>query len=273
VKEGREEDPGMISRAWVADRLRARGEDSVMYQSRVLARFPADADDRLVPLSWLDIAHQRAEELEELFDTGEENLEKSWLGDIDLGLDVARLGEDSTCMPIAYPQGIRSVEHFRKAPTTDTAAWAVGIFRQLRASTMRVDATGLGAGVYDMAAQELGAQVIEMVPGSAALDPVRYINARAEWGWNLRQLCDPKREGGSIGIVRDERLALQLAEYKWKQDKKGRIQLEPKEDLKRRIRMSPDEADASMYALAKVNWNAPVAVDADLGYRENPWKV
>lgn len=270
VKEGREVIPGMISRAWVNDRLKAWGEDSVLYQSRVLARFPVDADDRLIPTSWLDIARQKALALDE---EGALNPEKGWLGEIDLGLDVARFGPDSSVIAEAYPQGIRRLHQFRKASTPDTAAWAVGLHRQLGARTLRVDATGLGAGAFDLAKEALAGQAVEMVPGGSASDSTRFFNSRAEWAWHFRTLLDPQNAGGSIALCANDNLTTQLTEYKWIQDRKGRIQLEPKDDLKKRIKMSPDEADASMYATAKVNWDTPVSVDPEMGYRSNPWSV
>jgi hypothetical protein len=97
VKAGREVVPGMISRAWVEDRKRAWGEDSALYQSRVLARFPASSDDRLVPLSWLDIAKQRHADLEDATASTDTIIQATgWTGECDLGLDVARYGGDNT---------------------------------------------------------------------------------------------------------------------------------------------------------------------------------
>lgn len=273
VKAGHEVVPGMISRAWVEDRKRAWGEDSNLYQSRVLARFPASSDDRLIPLSWLDIAKQRHAELEEATSSDDPaTRESGWTGQCDLGLDVARYGGDTTVIAQAHTQGIRALHKFRQASTTDTADWAMGLSRLLKARSVRTDATGLGAGVHDMLHRELGAPAMEMIAGASASDPARFINARAEWGWHMRCLMDPQRDGGAIAVPSDDALLLQLTEYKWQQPK-GRIQLEPKDDLKKRIKCSPDEADACMYALAPMYWAPDVSVDPEAGYVSNPWTV
>lgn len=273
VKAGADVIPGMISRQWVEDRRRAWGEDSVLYQSRVLGNFPTQADDRLIPLSWLDIASRRAVERDEASAIGDR--ENAWNKLIDLGLDVARFGPDSSIIAQAHAdQGIRALHRFRKASGVDTAGWAVGMSKELEARSCRTDATGLGAVVHDLIEVELGQKAIELVPGSGAKDPTRFINARAEWLWHVRMLLDPQREGGPIAVVEDRELILQMTEIKWHQERKGRIQIESKDDFKKRMRgRSPDELDSVSYALCRQDWDVAVSVDPDMSYIANSWKV
>ena len=85
----------------------------------------------------------------------------------------------------------------------------------------------------------------------------------------------PQHEGGSIAIPTDDNLLLQLTEYKWQQPR-GRIQLEPKDELKKRIKSSPDEADACMYALAEVEWrqkSKPGMWMPSVGFRESGYRL
>jgi len=50
-------------------------------------------------------------------------------------------------------------------------------------------------------------------------------------------------EGGELAIA-DEDFAAQVTATKWKPDSKGRIRIEEKDEIKRRIGRSPDDADA-----------------------------
>ena len=83
-----------------------------------------------------------------------------------------------------------------------------------------------------------------MQSGSAAQDKERYANARAEWWWSLRS----RFESGDIAIPDDEELVSQLADIRYKINSRGQIQIESKEDMKRRGGSSPDRADALMLA-------------------------
>lgn len=51
--------PGLVTARWVADRRADWGEDSPLYQSRVLAEFPTSSEDSLIPLAWIHQAFRR----------------------------------------------------------------------------------------------------------------------------------------------------------------------------------------------------------------------
>src|SRR5579864_1857273 len=73
--------PLLISKTWVAEKLKSWGETSPLYQSKVLGKFPEQSTDSLIPLSASYAA--KARQLE----PGDEN---------ELGVDVARFGGDHT---------------------------------------------------------------------------------------------------------------------------------------------------------------------------------
>lgn len=85
-----------------------------------------------------------------------------------------------------------------------------------------------------------------MQSGQAPRDNERFLNARAEWFWGLRE----RFEAGDISLDKDEDLAAQLANIKYKFTSWGQIQIESKDDMKRRGVHSPDRADALMLAFA-----------------------
>jgi hypothetical protein len=88
----------------------------------------------------------------------------------------------------------------------------------------------VGAGVYDRLA-ELGLPVVAYNGGEAPYDKERFVNARAEDYWNLRELF----ENGEIDIDElDDVLAAQLGSLKWTLDSRGRIKIESKDDMRKR---------------------------------------
>ena len=68
-------------------------------------------------------------------------------------------------------------------------------------------------------------------------DKERFVNARAEDYWSLRELF----EAEEIDIDElDDVLAAQLGSIKWTIDSRGRIKIESKDDMRKRGLPSPD---------------------------------
>ena len=89
--------------------------------------------------------------------------------------------------------------------------------------------------------------MVPLIAGSAARDPIRYLNARAEWYWGLRQTF----QDGHIAIdPTDDELASQLSAIRYEYTPRGQIKIESKDDMAKRGMPSPDRADALMMAFA-----------------------
>ncbi len=113
-------------------------------------------------------------------------------------------------------------------------------------TTAHIDVIGLGAGVYDRL-HELGKPVAAINVAEAAADSERYANQRAEYYWQLRQLF----ETGSIAIPDDEDLQDELAQLKYKiVSSTGKIRIQEKDEMRKRLGHSPDRADSLMLAYA-----------------------
>jgi phage terminase large subunit len=117
-----------------------------------------------------------------------------------------------------------------------------------------IDQGGVGGGVVDRL-MPLGHHVIGIDFGGAALDPRRFINRRAEMWWSL---ADWIRAGGCLPD--EPELGRELTAPTYRFDPHGRIQLESKDEIKKRLGFSPDLADA--YALT---FAAPVHPRAHRG--------
>jgi len=224
--------PYLITPEWVADKYRKWGEDSPLWISRVLGEFPDVSNDTLIRLSWIEAAQRR-----QLVPAGPRVL----------GVDVARQGSDETVIVDRNGPVARIYKVTMQEDTMQTTGRVVAALLDTGAVRAKVDAVGIGAGVVDRL-KEMGKPVEEMQSGQAAQDSERFLNSRAEWWWGLRS----RFESGDIDIDDDEELAAQLANIKYKFTSRGQIQIESKDEMKKRGLSSPDRGDALMLAFADV---------------------
>jgi len=155
-----------------------------------------------------------------------------------IGVDVARFGSDRSV--ICKRQGLHAYP-LKKLSDIDTMTLADIVASEINTfqpDGVFVDVGAMGAGVIDRLRQ-LGHDVIEVNFGSRALDDKRYSNRRSEmWG----KMRDWLYAGGSIPDDRELRSDLVGPTYNF--DGTERIQLEKKDEMKRRGLSSPDGADA-----------------------------
>ncbi len=224
----------LLSPTWVEERKRSWGEDSPLFVSKVRGEFPEEADDALIPLSWIRAAQAR-------YENSPEEPEAKLV----LGVDVARFGSDETVIVARRGDRAWIVGRHRMKDTMATTGRVVRAIHDLGATEARVDVVGIGAGVVDRL-KEQHEPVIGLNAGAAPRDRKRFANARAEWCWGLRE----RFERGEIAICPDDELAAQLAGLRYEIDSHGRIQIESKEDMRSRGIASPDIADALMLAFS-----------------------
>ncbi len=226
--------PYLVTPEWVAKRYNRWGPDNPLYLSRVLAQFPDEGVDTLIPLRLIEAAQQRTLEPK---------------GKNILGVDIARYGDDQSVIMQRRGPVLRTLHRFTKTSTMETTGHIVRALKDTGAEIAQVDVVGIGAGVVDRL-DELDKPVAAASAGSKSSDPDQYANARAEWFWGLRS----RFESGDIDIDPvDEELMAQLASLKWKADSRGRIMIESKDDMKKRGLESPDDADAASIAFAQLS--------------------
>jgi hypothetical protein len=112
-----------------------------------------------------------------------------------------------------------------------------------------VDAGGVGGGVVDILNDRGYKKIIRPVMfGAKALADDRYHNRRAEMWDELKQWLGGEQE---VSLPPDDNLAAELCAVNKKYDSRGRLQLEEKEELKKRVGRSPDKADALALTFAE----------------------
>ena len=177
-----------------------------------------------------------------------------------LGFDVARGGNDQSAVSKRYDNWFAPLEKHagRTTPDGPTAAAVViaSIGTDLQA-TINVDVIGVGSSAYDsLAYQEIGADqarlnVIGVNFSSKTNNRDRsgmlaMRNVRAAAWWGMREALDPVK-GDDIALPDDSELLADLVAPKWKMSASG-IQIESKDDIKKRIGRSPDCGDAVVLA-------------------------
>jgi len=231
--------PKLITPAWVADKYIRWGPESPAYQARVKGQFPTEADDTLIPLSWIEAAMAR-----EVPDG---------MVPREIGVDVARFGSDKTVLATRHGLKILPLKSFAKLGTTETTGHAIVEFREQQASAIKVDDIGVGGGVTDPL-QEQGYPAYGINTSMRASDPEKFFNLRSELWWLMRELLnpDPRINPYPISLPDDDELLADLCGVKYKITSKGQIRVEAKDEMKKRIGRSPDRADAVILAFAPV---------------------
>ena len=233
--------PYLITPEWVFDKYLRWGEGNPMWDSRVMGNFPEQGEDSLIPLARIEEAARRT------IDVKLEDTEQ-------IGVDVSRFGSDKT--EFAYRKGPKVLD-WKTYNHLDTMATANNVhdFATLHpTAVVGVDEVGVGAGVYDRLVQLLPNQTVYGVNvGQAAFDSEQFANLRAEIFWGLRE----RFIQGDIDLsdlppdVLDD-LSAQLSQIKFKYSARNQLQIEKKEDMKKRGLVSPDKADALAIAFGRL---------------------
>lgn len=172
-----------------------------------------------------------------------------------MGVDVARFGDDASVIYFRKGRDGRSItpQQFRGLDTMTLAGKVAEYYAQYGVDAIFVDGGGVGGGVVDRLRQ-LHVPVMDVQFGSkpdgigflTGDDGVQYANKRAEiWG-SMRAWL---KAGGAI--PGDLELHQQLTNLQYAFNARNEIQLERKEDMKKRGLSSPDIADALALTFAQ----------------------
>lgn len=240
--------PMLLSPVWVQERLDRWGEDSALYISKVRGRFPEDATDTVIPLSWVQAAFDRWRE----WDTAGRPM-----GPVDqVGIDVSAGGADLTVCAERHGPVITHLHKWSGLRSADTMV-SVGRFGAVLGQPGQalgvVDVVGIGKGATDRL-RELGHRVIGFNAGAGCPNMVDqtetygFANRRSAAWWTVRELLDP---GGDaiLALPPDDDLAAELVAPRWQPTSGGKIAVESKAEIKKRLGRSTDLADAVMQAV------------------------
>ena len=228
-----------VKKEYIEEMAERYGIDSNTYRIRVLGEFAESSDDTIISNELVESAVSRDVDPTE--------------GDISWGLDVARYGSDKSAL--CKRRGNTVMEPIKSWAKLDTMK-LMGIInseyqkaqdKQKAPVEILVDVIGVGASIVDRG-HELGLPVIGINTGESAALSNQYKNLRAELWHKAKEWFEQRH----CRIPRDERLMFELCSPRYSFESSGKIRMETKDEMKKRIghRGSPDYADAFVLTFA-----------------------
>ncbi len=247
VRSGKNLIPGLVTVEWVEEARRRYGEGSPFWNARVLGEFDETGENSLISRSDLDAACQR-------FASTSRGLP------VVLGVDVARFGTDESALYLRSGKVVEKILVKQGMDLMETTGNIIAAARTYNPSTINIDVVGVGAGVHDRVFEIQGSEAKlnfslgAVNVGAASSDQEKFLNLRAEIFWNLKESF---REGVIAIDPDDTELVEQLLSLRYKFSSRGQIQIEKKEEAKKRGVESPDRADAVALAM----YQDPTVID------------
>jgi hypothetical protein len=219
---------------WVDD----FGEDSDFVRVRVRGMFPKGGDMQFIPSDAVYDAMRRGS--------------GAYLGDDPLicGIDMARGGDDNCMIQFRRGKDAKS-EKVYKIPgeksrdSMKVVSLLTMILDRHKPDVSFMDKGSMGGPVADRLRQ-LGYHVIDVGFGDNAADVKHFKSRTAEMGSRCRQWI---LDGGAI--PNDPQLEVELTAREFAHNDKDQLVLERKKDMKKRLGVSPDWADALYLTFAE----------------------
>lgn len=234
----------------------AWGEGSPLWVAKVEGQFPLDASDGVVPWSWLQAC------------TVDDEVGGPLRVPVELGVDVGASdnGDESVIVCREGAHVSARVWRVRTADSEVVVDETLAAIRMTGATSVKVDAIGAGHGVAGSlrrrAATEIGwpVAVHAVMVSAAAPEPERFVNLRAWLWWGIARVYSQQRAWDlSAFAASEERVLLELSEPRYL-ERNGRVQIEGKDEIRKRLGRSPDSADALLLAFYVPLDTVPVAV-------------
>jgi hypothetical protein len=235
---------GRVSREWAEQRAKQWGTDSAVYANKVLGEFHSSDEDSVIPLAWVEAAIERWREWDDAGRPGR-------TGPVVVGVDVADAGGDDTVLAPRFGRYVDELRRSHLEDTMQTTGRVKALIMSYGTGKAVVDAIGVGAGICPRLAEEgidgvafVASQGTDLVDRSGEFE---FMNKRAAAWWSMRELLDPQYDE-KIALPPDDLLIGDLTAPKWKVTSTGKIQIEAKDDIRKRIGRSTDSGDAVVQA-------------------------
>lgn len=198
-----------------------------------------DSEWQVIPTAWVDAAQARWKPKDVLPEQDS------------VGVDVARGGDDETVVSTRYGQWYAPLDVYPGSHTPNGRIVATHALMAMRdAAPIHIDVIGVGSSPYDMLVerrvQVLGVNVAEKYLGTDRSGHLKFFNLRSGLWWMMREALDPANNTG-IALPPDPKLKADLCAPTWKPTG-SLIQVESREEIKKRIGRSVDRASALILA-------------------------
>ncbi len=230
--------PYLITRRWVKERYEAWGEESEEWQALVRGQFANNPQTALIWSKWLTDATGRLFAVPDL----------SWR--LQAGLDVAGPGEDETVLRLRLGPKILRQWTWHEGDTLRLLGAIRAALSPYRDAlyALVVDAAGIGWHLGGSLVADYGRRVVLINVGESSRFPRLYARLKDELYWGLRE----RFQSGDIGGALDDVTMAQLADVRYHHTVRGLIEIESKDEARKRGVHSPDRAEALMLAFAPI---------------------
>jgi phage terminase large subunit len=222
------EDASHVSPEFIQNIITTYGKISDNYRFRVQGLPPLAEAAALITPEQMFEAHQR---------------EASEEGKVVLSCDPARYGDDDSVWYLRRGLVFKERHSFHGLNTVQATKIGTDLFNENGVDIYCIDEIGLGAGIYDHTKKNLrgqGSKVKGINVGSAAKDDIQYYNKRAELFMETRQIIDVVSIPFQTELLDQE---LTTIKYGW-DSKDKRIKIQSKDEIKKELKRSPNDADA-----------------------------
>ena len=234
------EDSSRVTPEYIEEMEERYGRDSGVFSVRVLGNFAETTEDTIISNSLVEAAVSRDVDLSET-------------APIVWGLDIARFGSDKSAL--CKRQGNHVIEPIKSWAKLDTMALTGAVHAEYTKAQAEdkvpveilCDSIGVGAGCCDRM-RELNMPAIDVNTGESASVSGQYKNLRAELWHKAKEWFEQL----NCRIPRDERLMFELCSPRYTYESTGKIRMETKSEMKKRIghKGSPDFADSFVLTFA-----------------------
>lgn len=248
---------GRMSKDWSDNRRRQWGKASAVYLNRVEGEFASSDEDGLIPLGWIEGANDRWRLRHTDGFAPAEPLEA-------LGVDCSGTGKDRTVLAPRHGVDVGELERPRKTRVAGapdqvgleemaTSGRIVAKLTPYPKAKAVVDAGGLGSGVVGRAREKMGrSRIVAFVAGAGTKRKDRnrefgFVNVRSAAWWNLREMLDPDFDP-DLALPPDDDLTGDLTAPHWHEVSGGKIGVESKDEIRKRLGRSTDAGDAVVQA-------------------------
>jgi hypothetical protein len=247
----------LISPRWVAERFEVWGEDSAISTSKIKGLFPVEGTNGTIPYSWAKACQLLEFPVPERGSA--EDLALVREGGIDVGA-----GADRTIIRERVGMRAGREKQFVDADPMSTIGKLVQKINEWKLQRVKVDSIGVGWAIAgrlrELSAKHnpIGASRgetthnAEVVPVNFGAGPTlgnekKFLNIRAEVHWNVGREYSRLRLW-DLGDLDDDTLAELTASKYEVMDSFGKIKIEKKEEIIKRLGQSPDRSDALLLA-------------------------
>lgn len=235
---------GQVSPDWAGQRARQWGTTSSIYVNRVLGEFHSGDEDSVIPLAWAEAAVERWHEWDL---AGRPGTELDYPRTA--GVDVARFGTNKTVIAIRNGPVLVELRKTAKEDTMTTAGRVKGVLDADPARTGIIDVIGVGGGVFDrLREQDCQVEAFNASGHTDRLDAtgeLGFNNTRSAAWYGLREQLDPSADS-DICLPDDDMLLGDLSAPQWRITSGGKIAVESKEEIEKRLGRSTDDGDAAV---------------------------